>query len=446
MSVAIDASDFNTNRISIETGHFIMIIKKLIQLGQSPVSKIRQARRFRPAMSPYRLEERAVPAVAPYIIPLELVNIKPPGTTPEYKLGIYVGLGGGSPKLYEFDTGGEGFWAAYSGSDCDCQWWGPTKLKEQGTMNITYSSGNVYKANLVSTTVTLFAPGTNGQAPAPVVTTGEVDLAQITRFTNNRTPGAARAWRNALKDGEAPLFGNFYGDFGASLQPIKSSKGTNIFSILPQIPMPAGLDVGFVVHVGAIDSKTQPYLQIGIDPSATSQNTSQVAMNVFKKDTTPVYFPVTNVPAYSEQVANANFELHDTNKNLKQTFSNIGWTIDTGAPTATIWQSLSPRGPGVNVNSGFLKQGRNKSEFLDNVELKITANSAIAGKPGLLAKARTGKPYPKIPLSAGRHTATSAPGWNYVNTGLWTFTQFDISFNLSKGLVGFSSVNTSQVG
>jgi len=416
-----------------------MKMLSLFRVGRFSGIKAKNARRFQPFVGEGGLEDRAVPAAAtPYIIPLELVNIRTP-QNPEYKLGIYVGLGGGTPKLYEFDTGGEGFWAAYSSKDCDCQWWGPTKVEEKGTLNITYSSGNVYKANLVSTTVTLFSPGTNGQAPTPVISTGDVQLAQITKFTNNNNPSAAKAWNDALKDGEPPLFGHFYGDFGASLQPIASSKGTNIFSILPQIKMPEGLDVGFVVHVGDINSKTQPYLQIGIDPSAQPADISQVKMNVFKdpKTNQPVYFPVTHVSAYSEQVANATFVIHDVKRDKKQTFDNIGWTIDTGAPSATIWQS-KPGKPGVNVKKGFLKP--KSTTFRDNVEFKITANAILPTQSGFETSTVTGKPFPKIPLSAGRHTATTAPGWNYVNTGLWTFTQFDISFNLSKGLVGFSSV------
>jgi len=54
-------------------------------------------------------------ALEPCTVPLKLVNINAGSGKPaEYKLGIYVGLGGGAPQLYEFDTGGPGFWAAYT--------------------------------------------------------------------------------------------------------------------------------------------------------------------------------------------------------------------------------------------------------------------------------------------------------------------------------------------
>lgn len=422
-----------------------MKILRIFTKSRTVSARQRNSRLFRPLIDGGRLEERTVPAVTPYRIPLELVNIRT-SDNPEYKLGIYVGLGGGAPKLYELDTGGKGFWAAYSSKDCDCQWWGNFDLKEKGTMNITYSSGNVYRANLVSTVVTLYAPGENGQAPSPVVSSGKVDMAQITRFTNIRSSSAAPGWNNALKDGEPPLFGHFYGDFGASLEPISSNKGSNIFSILPQIPMPEGLDVGFTVHVGAIDGSTRPYLELGIDRSAGSTDTTLVNMNVYTNPSTgkPVYVPFTGVNSYSEQVVNAGFEIRDDKRNLKQTFGNVGWTIDTGAPSAAIWQAKSLKDTsGINVRRRFLKPG--KTLFRDNVDLKIKVESATSGESNLEIKALTGKPYPKIPLSAGRHGGSGATGWNYVNTGLWTFTLYDVSFNLSKGQLGLKPVSTSQV-
>ena len=439
------AYEFSKHR---RKGQHPMKISRLFPFARSLGTKTRHERRCRPDLFEIRLEERAVPATAPYIIPLELVNISPKEQAPVYKLGIYIGLGGGTPKLYEFDTGGKGFWAAYSAKDCDCQWWGRANVKQKGTLKTVYSSGNVYKANLVSTTVTFFSPGANGEPPSPVVSSGSVEMAQITQFYNTNNSNAAKDWNKALKDGEPPLFGNFYGDFGASLQPIASSKGTNIYSILPQIKMPAGLDVGFVVHVGAIDGNTKPYLQIGIDPTNQPKDITQLKMNTYSNPSTneQVYFPVTNVNAYSEQVANATFEIRDKKLRLNQTFINTGWTIDTGAPISTIWQAKYPNGPGVNVKSGFFKTTRNKTEFRNNVDLKITANSAIAGQPGFKAEALTGTPFPKIPLFASRHSSKGPSGWNYVNTGFWTFTQYDISFNLSKGYVGFTSVNTVAVG
>lgn len=418
-----------------------MILQRLFRRNQPANRKSRRLRTFCPRLGDILLEGRVVLSTTPYKIPLELVNIRT-AANPEYKLGIYVGLGGGAPKLYEFDTGGKGFWAAYSPKVGANQWWGKATVEETGTLSNSYASGNNYQANLVSTTVELYGADGHGPASSPVVQTGQVELAQIQKFYNSKNANAAKSWTSALKHDRAPLFGHFYGDFGASLAPVASSQGTSIFSILPQIPMPAGLDVGFIVHVGSLDGSTKPWLQVGIDPTDTASYT-QVPMNPYASATA---FPVTGVPAYSEHVATATFELHDKKTGLKQTFSQIGWTIDTGAPTATIWQAPSKNDPNaVIVKKGFLKKEHPK-QIRDHVELHITANNAIAGQPNLATGFEVGKTPPKSKLGAGRHSTAGATGWNYVNTGLWTFTQFDVAFDLSRGTVGFSTVNTAQAG
>ena len=421
-----------------------MLLRRIFQRGQKNHRPVRRPRTFSPRLGEVHLEERLVLSATPYKIPLELVNI---GTAkkPEYKLGIYVGLGGGPAKLYEFDTGGKGFWAAYSPTAGSKQWWGTTTVEETGTLSNTYSSGNSYTANLVSTTVSFY--GADGHAPssAPVVQTNPVDLAQITNYMNSKKPAEVKAWTRSLKNDRPPLFKHFYGDFGAALTPVASGNQSNIFSILPQIPVPEGLDVGFIVHVGALGSSTQPWLQIGIDPTDTGHYT-QVQMNLNANPTsaTPANFPVTNVPAYSEQVANAKFELHDKKKGLKQTFSQIGWTIDTGAPRATIWQAQSSQSPNaVIVKKAFLNKN-NPSLIRDNVHLLVKAEPAVSGQANLVAELIVGNTPPKSKLGAGRHGSKGDTGANYVNTGIWTFTQYDVAFNLTQGKVGFKPVASSS--
>ena len=422
-----------------------MKILQIFTKSRTESSRQRNSRPFRPLIDGGRLEERTVPTVSSIEIPLELVNIRTE-KNPEYKLGIYIGLGGGAPKLYEFDTGGKGFWAAYSTKNPYNQWWGDFTTKESQTLSNTYSSGNSYVADLVSTAITFYKPGVNGRAPTSVFTTGNVDIAQITKYNNSKSPSTVKAWDNAMKSGTPPLFGKFYGDFGAALAPVASSQGTNIYSVLPQIQVP-GLDVGFTVHVGKIDGKTAPSLFIGVSDSPP-QGTSLLPMNLNTGTASgqQVNFPGTGVPTYSEQVANANFEIRDVKTGISQKFSNIGWTLDTGAPTATIWQSQTPKS-GVNVKPGFFKSG-SSTRLRDNLHFKVLAQPKATSQTIFEVSARTGKPLPKIPLSAGRHgtSGQSAIGWNYVNTGFWTFTQYDVSFNLSKGTVGFSSVDTNLQG
>lgn len=149
---------------------------------------------------------------------------------PEYKLGIYVGLGGNpNPMLYEFDTGGGGFWAAYTTQPILNQWWGKTQVVGRKSLSITYSSGNRYVANKVATTVDLYQRDDSGGFTKVVGTGQPVDMGRIVRFSNVRNAATIAAWNYDLKWGLPPLENNFYGDFGVSLSP-EGTNGANSLS------------------------------------------------------------------------------------------------------------------------------------------------------------------------------------------------------------------------
>jgi hypothetical protein len=115
-----------------------------------------------------------------------------------YKIGIEVSLDGGQTfEMYEFDTGGKGFWAAEDAA------WGP--VTDSGiTVTNSYSSGLIYSAEPVTGTVSLL--GSDGRT---ITTTGTI--AQIQE--------ASGQYWNATNaaEGGPPLYSAFYGDFGASL-------------------------------------------------------------------------------------------------------------------------------------------------------------------------------------------------------------------------------------
>ena len=70
------------------------------------------------AVSPLPLRAQSVISNT-ILVPLYYLTI-PSG---ESKLGIYASLGGGTPKIFEFDTGGWGFYAAYATNN-NSPWWG----------------------------------------------------------------------------------------------------------------------------------------------------------------------------------------------------------------------------------------------------------------------------------------------------------------------------------
>lgn len=58
------------------------------------------------------------------------------------KLGIYASIGGGTPQIFEFDTGGAGLYAAYA-TNSNSPWWG-TDFSATGLfVTNSYDSGIV---------------------------------------------------------------------------------------------------------------------------------------------------------------------------------------------------------------------------------------------------------------------------------------------------------------
>jgi hypothetical protein len=370
------------------------------------------------------------------VIPLELVNINPgagsPGypALPVYKYGIWVGLGGGAPKLYEFDTGGKGFWASYS-STLDSgvsQWWGdftPTG----GTLTNTYASGYSYLANVASTSVQIYASGTSS---APILSTSApVNVAQITSATIPNQPAAY--YSTQTNAGQPYLYAGFYGDFGAALLP-KSQTGAALYSVLPQISTGADYN-GFIVRSGGY-ANPNPTLQVGISSADNAGFGAQVQMAPDGGT-----FPNSGVATYAEQLFNAG-TTWGTGSGA-QSFTNIPVVIDTGAPVASIRQ-----GPGFLVDVAYdsslnySDQGQDKTltVFAPGTPLSLAAPAASGYGP-LDAAFTTGD-------SIGADLfSIDAPSSGYINLGMNTFNNFDVMFNLSSGNVGFASIpEPSAVG
>jgi|GEM_PF-1718227 len=161
----------------------------------------------------------------PVTIPLQLVNIGSEAN-PSYKLGIYVGLGGGAPKLYEFDTGAAGFFAAYDPTDPgNTSWWSPDSFTNTGqSIQMSYTSGMQYNANVVNTQVTLYAQTSSGLVPA-LNLPGTPLVGQIQNAVNTKDP--QYNYQQLLQAGKAPVESNFWGDFGMALY--RNSSGvTNV--------------------------------------------------------------------------------------------------------------------------------------------------------------------------------------------------------------------------
>lgn len=331
------------------------------------------------------------------------------------------------------------------------QWWGAYRMVQADSLSISYTSGNQYQASLVDTVVALYRPAGKGfdmQCKSEM----PVGVAQITTFMDKQKPKNKALWDNALATGRPPLFGKFYGDFGAALYPIMTADGSQgVYSVLPQLPQ-NGVINGFIVHVGSLNN-ARPSLTIGITPDELATFSSQLPMNPTCMSANgaterpsadcPPYpgFPGSNLPVKSEQITNADLSwaYAKGGQRANQAFQNVGLTLDTGAPATTIWQNDS-----LFVDRFFLSDVWSGSApysgtFKSNARFRIRASSIVDRGHDLNFLLQTGqRPTVNLISASVRGQSGDRPSRSgYLNTGLMFYTHYDVMFDLEHGVVGF---------
>jgi hypothetical protein len=237
-----------------------------------------------------------------------------------YKLGIYASIGGGTPQIFEFDTGGAGLYAAYA-TNSNSPWWGGDFTSTSQSVTNTYDSGIRYEGEKVAAPVSLFS---HSNSTTPLVTTANnLLVGQMTSITN--TNGGAALW---TPEGEGrhntpPIDGAFYGDFGMSLN--YASNG--IVNLVAQLSFTNGIIPGFRVR----GYSNGPHLQIGLTSSDTNSSTAfYFGMNTNTNAPAGATFTNSGSLFYSAQVFNANMSISNQTTNFT---ANLGITTDTGAST-----------------------------------------------------------------------------------------------------------------
>lgn len=334
-----------------------------------------------------------------------------------YKLGIYASIGGGTPKIFEFDTGGAGFYAAYASADIGkSAWWGTNFADTGQSVTNTYDSGIRYEGAIVSAAVSLYSDHTS---IAPLVTTAEnLLVGQITSITN--TNGGAALWTpdGETTPGTPPIEGAFYGDFGMSLAYAKSG----IVNLVAQLGFTNGIIPGFIVRAYG----NSPYLQIGLTGADTNNATAfYFGMNTNTSAPAGTTFTNSGSLFYSEQVFNADMTISNAATNFT---ANLGITTDTGAST-TIHNADQGGIPSAlyttnNEGKGHLVAGADFSlggQTLGNTNVDFFQFTTSAGEVGI----QDNKP--------GDSTF-------YLNSGIALFQQYDVIYNLQDGQIGFATV------
>ena len=351
-------------------------------------------------------------------IPLAFINA---GTesNPTYKLGIYVGLGGGAPKLYEFDTGGMGFFAAQN-TNAD-GWWPAssyTVVDPGQTFTATYSSGISYTAQLVSTQVSLYGSAN----PSSLVATVTTDVGQITdATTRNGTPGKALDWpAYEANQNNPPVWSHFYGDFGANLSPYQdpappATPTVTLNTILPQLP--GNLSSGFIISMGGY-ANPNPTLQLGL--TAADRASFPIQLPLLGPNPAQPY-PNSGYPSYGFFQTWGYFSLGLNGASQSASTEVI---LDTGAPSMTIrtGASLAIDGTFLTSSGGALQNGVAFSLVSGAWNLAFTAGDeasldAVSVAPSVNAQNLDG----------------------YINTGLNAFFAYDVMFDVERGVIGFRS-------
>ena len=339
----------------------------------------------------------------PIQVPLHWRHINGDTSGPR-KLGIYVTLGGGStPQLFEFDTGGNGFYATYTSSTAASgtasPWWGPAWTTTGGTFSQSFDSGHVYTGSAATTTVQLFASGT---AATPLLTAASAIVGQTTSIIDTKS-GTQQLWPLPSGTSPPPIEQVFYGDFG--MAPKRGQAG--IDQLAAQMLYGPGVSAGFRVHA----SDETPWVQFGLsaaDTALAATVATSFALNVDSKNgTSPA-----GVLFYDNLVVTGSLSVTSGTHEFKQP---TGFIFDTGAST-TIHSGTNIQFPAdLTHDSG--------KRVRDGAKVVVSGSSLVTGEwPKFMDLTVSGSDKVDVQYKEGPY---------YLNTGIAPFTQYDFIYDLS---------------
>jgi hypothetical protein len=336
-------------------------------------------------------------------VPLKIVNIGDDESHKEYKVGIELRLGGGELRLYTFDTGSSGFYAARNRD-----WWPSFEPVRGPKIEQSYGDETTFRARIVRTTVAI--PTNLGELQA------EVEVGQIMNAWGGALgPRGKSTWRKYVKVGAPPLFGKFFGDFGSGL-----TERNGLFAVLPQLS--GNLSSGFALRLGCIGiPSSTPTLQIGLTEAIRSQVTSWVPMQ--GGDQSPP-FPNSGLPTYGQKLLEGHFSLEGDGPPYQ---FRAGTILDTGGGTT----SLHEHGDELKVPDALLSPN-DQNVVLSDVLFRVTAEGTEVDN-GFDLEFTTGT----VP-TCNEIDVTQSDDEAYVNLGLIPFFRYDVVFDVERGLVGFA--------
>ncbi len=346
-----------------------------------------------------------------------------------YKIGIQVSLdGGASYQMYEFDTGGTGFFSSYSPS-----FWSSYTPLSATPITMTYTSGWHYTAQIVSTNVTF--PTVNGGT----VTVDNANVGLISSAVDGTTQPLPQTWNSDLTGipSSPPLETSFYGDFGMGL-------GNNgLSAVLSQ--MTGGLSNGFIISLGAYPNGVLGNVgsvQVGLTAADIASFKTVISMqgqNFLEPSAN------SGEPTYTEVLAQGALQLISAGGGTTFTAPS-GFVYDTGAPSMEIHEGtditandLAPFGTLNASGKLIIAQGTSI-----DVSAPVAAGAPADSSSWNLGFSQDGNSGSDV---AGVSTAnTIGDPLGYVNTGLNAFFGYRIMFDLADGIVGFEQISCFAAG
>lgn len=373
----------------------------------------------------------------PITVPLHFTQT----SSGNYKLGIYVGIGAGAtPALFEFDTGGAGFYAAYSPYAGISPWWGShTVITPEEHIENAYDSGLTYTGRVAAGAVSLFASA--GSATPLVTTATTAQVGQMNKIDQNNPANGDLVQKLWSDDGNEtpnpPIDGAFYGDFGMNLAYNLNPNSAGISNLIAQLNYGAGVTAGFRINVD-LASQTAS-LQIGLTEADTnSSSASYFSMNLDSGAPPDATTPVSNLPFYSQQLFDATIVIQNGSEDPLISVG-VGITPDTGASTTLHNTQNSPNSlPAEYAN---LIDWRNVEQNLGDLQ-----NGLDFGLLGLTIDGEV-IPYFEFTTSgvtnAGNVMVQNNRPLNplyYLNTGISLFYNYNLIYDMENGVIGLEAV------
>ena len=335
---------------------------------------------------------------SPVTVPLVTETYTKDGSTYE-KLGIWVSLAGSdSPELFELDTGGVGFYAAYTSNSA---WWGTNFTRNGLPASNQYTSGNTYLGNQVTSSITLFSNSTS--ASAAISSYNNIVVGQSTNIVTSTSD-----WPTTTNP---PVDTYFYGDFGLNL----STNSDNVLNPLAQLTYANGVLPGYIITVGAYGQTNGASIQIGLTASDIANFATKGSVFAMQGTSSNSFFPNnTNIPTLTNgQIISGSLQI-GTNS-----YTNVGVNLDTGTPTPKIHSdeiSMSLATNGSDINSGL--------------SFDLSATNTNGTTSSIFSLASTGGSY------GSNQIALDSSAGNYVTVGILPFYGNSVMYDLSDSTVG----------